>query len=388
MLNFMRNKLISVHIQDNKILKVHGILDDDIYGIELRISFDIPNLKITAINGKWNRWTTPECTRALSPLQEMVGLSMGDDDFSQKVNMIVGRKSCRHFANLLFECSHSALEAARCAGLDNGEKNDCYQMVSSVDEVEFKEANPEQIKEGAAAKETGSGISVIRSNHDKERGKGIVIDLHVHTSPASPCSSAPVDALIEEARLIGLNGICLTDHNYIWPAEVIEELRQKHGFLILGGNEVTTSQGDMLVFGLERNIEGIITVEALREEVNRVDGFMIAAHPFRGFLVFGVDQLGLTPEAAMKRPHFSQVDALEVLNSKVTENENAFALRVARGLGLLVTGGSDAHEVEEVGIYGTLFSSGIENERELIEALKQDDYAPIAFRRIVNLKQE
>jgi hypothetical protein len=137
----------------------------------------------------------------------------------------------------------------------------------------------------------------------------------------------------------------------------------------------------MLVFGLEKNIDGIITVEALREEVDRAGGFMIAAHPFRGFLVFGVGQLGLTPEAAMQRPVFKQVDALEGLNNKVTEKENAFAREVALGLGLPVTGGSDAHEVEEVGVYATRFFSEIHSEYDLIQALKQGQYEPIAFRK-------
>jgi hypothetical protein len=44
--------------------------------------------------------------------------------------------------------------------------------------------------------------------------------------------------------------------------------------------------------------------------------------------------------------------------------------------------------VEEVGIYATGFSSRIENERELIEALKQEKYEPIAFRKRMEFKEE
>lgn len=370
MLTFMRNKLISVYVRDESTLRVHGVLDDDIYGMELTLSFDIPHLRITAIEGKWNRWTTPECPRAIPPLQGAVGLTMEDAEFSQKVNKLVSRRSCRHFANLLLECCHTAREAALGTGLDQAEKEGGDRRDVRAHRTGFGEEEPS-----------------LLTDYDRERDEGIVIDLHVHTSPASPCSSAPVDELIQEAMRIGLDGICLTDHNHLWPPGMIEDLRHRHGFLVLGGNEVTTAQGDMLVFGLERNIEDIITVEALREEVDKVNGFIIAAHPFRGFLLFGVDQLGLTVEAAMKRPHFARVDALEVLNSKVTDEENAFALKVARGLGLPVTGGSDAHEVEEVGIYATRFSSGIENERDLIGALKQGNYEPVIFRKGMKRKE-
>jgi len=207
----------------------------------------------------------------------------------------------------------------------------------------------------------------------------MTIDLHVHTYPASSCSSASVDALIEEAKRVGLDGICLTDHNHIWDPAQVEELRQKHEFLISRGNEITTNQGDVLVFGLEKDIQGIVDLKELRREVEEADGFMIVAHPFRGFLVVGVDQAGLTPEKAMERPLFDYVDAVEVLNGKVTESENDFASRVTDGLGLLGTGGSDAHEVAEVGMYATEFYADIKNEQDLITALKDGAFSPVVF---------
>ncbi len=77
----------------------------------------------------------------------------------------------------------------------------------------------------------------------------------------------------------------------------------------------------MLVFGLEKDIKGIITLEDLRAEVLAADGFIIVAHPFRGFLIVGVDEMGLTPEKAMERPLLKFVDAIEVMNGKVTKKE-------------------------------------------------------------------
>jgi hypothetical protein len=75
------------------------------------------------------------------------------------------------------------------------------------------------------------------------------------------------------------------------------------------------------------------------------------------------------------------VDALEVLNGKVTPRENQFAYQVAKGLNLPATGGSDAHEVFEVGQYATRFSGPIQNEAELVEALKSDTYLAVAYRK-------
>ena len=159
------------------------------------------------------------------------------------------------------------------------------------------------------------------------------------------------------------------------------DLGKKHHFLILRGNEITTDQGDMIVFGLEKEIRGIIRLEELREAVLKVGGFIICAHPFRGFLTFGVGKLGLTPEKAMERPLFKLVDAVEVMNGKVTEKENALAQKVAAGLNLPITGGSDAHEVSAVGTFATWFPQAFKDEKGLIEALKTGNYAPIAFKK-------
>ena len=114
--------------------------------------------------------------------------------------------------------------------------------------------------------------------------------------------------------------------------------------------------------------------------MTKAGGFIIVAHPFRGFLTFGIGKLGLTPEKAMERPLFKYVDAVEVMNCKVTKKENKFAAKVAEGLNLPATGGSDAHEVSEVGIFATRFSQVITNEKELIEALRDGSYTPIAYR--------
>jgi predicted metal-dependent phosphoesterase TrpH len=194
-----------------------------------------------------------------------------------------------------------------------------------------------------------------------------------------------VDQAIDEAKRIGLDGICITDHNHVWDPGAIEALRRKHGFFVLRGNEITTDQGDILVFGFHKDVKGIVSLEDLRKEVLAAGGFMIVAHPFRGFLTFNVGQLGLTPEKAAERSLFKQVDAVEVLNGKVTAKENGFAHAVATILGFPVTAGSDAHEVKEVGLYATRFSRVIRDEDDLVAALKSGDCSVVHFRKEAGL---
>ena len=393
MLTFARNKLVAVTAKDRETLSIHAVLDDDIYGLEVDLCVGVENREFLSISGKWNRRTTPECELAIPFLQEIIGDRI-DEKIGNRLNKVLGRKGCRHFANLLIECCYAATEAARVIRWEEARvarpdlsfesflkeqargENDMREGVLSAKETRGLPPSPPRVETAAGAREpAGPG------NPEREgRSEGFVIDLHAHSFPASSCSSSSVDKLIEEAKRIGLGGICLTDHNHLWTSGQIEELRQKHRFPVFRGSEITTTQGDMLVYGLEKNIEGILTLEELREEVLKAGGFMIAAHPFRGFLTFSTVNLGLTPDVAAQRPLFQLVDGVEVLNGKVTDKENGFASSVAGLLGLPATGGSDAHRADDVGRCATRFFVEIQTEADLVQALKGREYVPVAFR--------
>ncbi len=196
------------------------------------------------------------------------------------------------------------------------------------------------------------------------------VDLHIHTHPKSPCSAIDPSALLEEARRAGLDGVCLTEHQNPWSPGEVEELMRAGGIRVFQGNEITTNQGDILVFGYDREVKGVVPIQDLRKEVEAVGGLMIAAHPFRGFLLFGISQLQLDLEQACKRSVFQHVDGLEIHNCKVTDPENDMARRVAEHLGLLGVAGSDAHRLDEVGKCVTIFEREVRAEQELIEEIR------------------
>jgi hypothetical protein len=196
------------------------------------------------------------------------------------------------------------------------------------------------------------------------------VDLHIHTRPKSPCSAIDPSALLEEARRAGLDGVCLTEHQNRWSAGEVEELMKAGGIRVFQGNEITTNQGDILVFGYDRDVKGVGPLQDLRKEVEATGGLMIAAHPFRGFLLFGISQLQLDLEQACKRSMFQHVDGLEIHNCKVTDPENDMARRVAERLGLLGVAGSDAHRLDEVGKCVTIFEREVRTEQELIEEIR------------------
>jgi predicted metal-dependent phosphoesterase TrpH len=389
MLKYLRNKVVSVDLDPPGRLCVHGILDDDLYGIEMDAVFGLDELEIQSVSGKWHRYTTPACPLALDHLEEVVGIRV-EPGYRARLQKGLGRTGCRHFAGLLTEMGHAARTAAlvigyrQARGDDPDLTMDAFQRQASaggsIEKKAAAEAPPPPQPDTEVIETPPAAGPTAQPRGQARPSGGCVIDLHVHTSPASPCSSISVDDLIAEAQQIGLDGLVLSDHNHVWSRAGIEDLRQKHGFLVLGGNEIITDQGDVLVYGLDRDIEGVIPLADLRGEVQKAGGFMAMAHPFRGFLIFGAQQLGLTVEKAARREMFKYVDAIEVLNGKVTPDENDFARRVAASLNIPGVAGSDAHEAGSVGTYATEFSSKIENEKDLVQALFQGDYRPVAFR--------
>jgi len=201
------------------------------------------------------------------------------------------------------------------------------------------------------------------------------IDLHVHTAPKSPCSMLQPSDLIRGVAEAGLDGLCLTEHQVLWDPAEVQELAQAANIRLFRGNEITTSQGDILVFGFYEDVKGILTIQELREAVLHAGGFMIAAHPFRGFKTVGVGQLQLTSERAVKRKVFQFVDAIEVGNGRVSLQENELALQTAERLGLPGTIGSDAHRLDELGKYVMDFERQFETDAELLEELKAGRYS-------------
>ncbi len=208
----------------------------------------------------------------------------------------------------------------------------------------------------------------------------MLIDLHTHSYPKSDDSLVSVDDLIDRARSIGLDGICLTDHDEFWPLAEVESLGKRHNFLVLPGSEINTDSGHILVFGLQEYVFGLHKPEFLRRRVNRQGGVMIAAHPYRRrFLA----DPGQNPEAraemlqrALEDEIFLMCDAIEGHNGRGLTAENEFSRDLGSVFGLKATGGSDAHRLEQLGTAATRFERPVGSLDDLIREIKAGRFAP------------
>ena len=196
----------------------------------------------------------------------------------------------------------------------------------------------------------------------------MLIDLHCHTFPRSADSSLGVDDLIDLARAGGLDGICLTEHDRLWPADKIAALRERHNFVVLRAMEVTTELGHVLVFGLDREPAGMFFAATLRKAVDAAGGVMALAHPARsGMPRVEVDTL------------VRLFDTVEALNGSDGPEQNRSAGALTAHLALPGIGGSDCHSPNETATAATRFSAPVCDEAGLVSALKAGAYHAVTL---------
>jgi len=182
------------------------------------------------------------------------------------------------------------------------------------------------------------------------------------------------EQMIQQAVDVGLDGICITEHDIPWDPDAISRLSDQFGILVIGGMEVSTNFGEVLVWGYHQPVFDLKDIQDLRRRVDQVGGFMAAAHPFRGASEFiTMDEGGATSlkvDSATRQDVLKWVDAMEVFNGVSPDWEITLSRGVCDKTGLMGIGGSDAHNISGVGDCVTVFNNRIANETEFLRELK------------------
>ena len=210
----------------------------------------------------------------------------------------------------------------------------------------------------------------------------MIIDMHNHTVISSTCSLLSPEELIEIARLRGLDGICVTEHNEIKGADFARDVVNRNGFPVFRGIEARTDLGDVLVYGYYRDIPGGIPLETLCRTVHEAGGVLFSAHPFHltgGWNLYtALQDRGMNLETDWDRlAVLRDLDGIEVINGNVSDENNAKAQELADRLKIGGIGGSDAHSPERVARAATRFSDPVRSEEELVRALKARAYEAV-----------
>jgi predicted metal-dependent phosphoesterase TrpH len=201
----------------------------------------------------------------------------------------------------------------------------------------------------------------------------LLIDLHTHTRPLSWDSYLTPDDLIERSKAAGLDGICLSEHDYFWKPEDVEALARRHNYLVLPAGEINTDDGHILVYGIDTYVYGMHRSHELAKHVEAAHGAMVAAHPYRRQMPWYQDSRQDYTDAlarAARNPAYQFCCALERLNGRGTMKENQFSAALCDHMNMPGTGGTDSHSRTDIGRCATRFEREIASLDELIVELR------------------
>jgi len=164
-------------------------------------------------------------------------------------------------------------------------------------------------------------------------------DLHVHTC-YSPDSLTSLEAVIETAHRRGLDKVAITDHNQLEGALRLRELAPE---LVIVGEEIRTTEGELLSFFLQEEVPGGLSPQETIARVRDQGGIVGIPHPMDQVRREAMGREALTRIRA-------QLDCVEVFNARcLLAMDNQRVATWAEELGLPGTAGSDAHHAIEIG---------------------------------------
>ena len=175
-------------------------------------------------------------------------------------------------------------------------------------------------------------------------------DIHTHTMYSGftkykflsfPDSVTTPLTSIKVAEKLGLNALCITDHNTIKGALVAQKFNKD---IVVIGEEISSNDGEILGLFLQENVEPGLSAEETIEQIHSQDGIAVAPHPYSAHCF-----------CVGKKMNILKFDGIEVFNSLHRDGySNALALEKCNGHAKL--GGSDAHASFMIGKGYTLFN--------------------------------
>jgi hypothetical protein len=165
----------------------------------------------------------------------------------------------------------------------------------------------------------------------------IRVDLHVHSSASFDSNSEP-ELVADRSRRLGLDPLFLTDHDTTVAATRLQLL---HRGRVVVGEEITTTDGELIGLFLEQRIPPGLTARQTALQIKDQAGLVYLEHPY--------DQFRRHLSAEAIEDLADVVDIVEVFNARSDEKTNRRADELRETLGAAPGAGSDAHTLRELG---------------------------------------
>lgn len=161
------------------------------------------------------------------------------------------------------------------------------------------------------------------------------VDLHTH-SYGSPDGGLSLEAYRSMLASRGLDYVAITDHNTVEAAQEIQRCLGELGQRIIIGEEITTTEGEIIGLYISRTIPKDLSPEEAIDQIRAQGGLVYVPHPFETV------RSGISLEI-LKRLARS-IDILETCNGRaVFQDKSASAKAFATKYTITAAASSDAH---------------------------------------------
>ncbi len=193
-------------------------------------------------------------------------------------------------------------------------------------------------------------------------------DTHVHTKYSGigrlgflrfPESISEPKDVVKNAHSLGLNVVCITDHNTLEGAFKAKEFEDEFpGTEVVIGEEISTLDGEIIGLYLNERVPRDLPAEETVDLIRDQGGLAVAPHPFS----LHCPSLGEKIESL-------DLDAIEVLNAgHIDGYANSKALELGSDERWAKLGGSDSHAINTLAYAHTLFEG--ESAEDLRRSIK------------------
>ncbi len=200
----------------------------------------------------------------------------------------------------------------------------------------------------AATPAARAAIASVREKTGKgPQVKRAFADFHIHTRFSR-------DSILSEEKFIrialerGLTHVAITNHNNVEGAIAVRDKARELGvddrLTVILGEEVSTSDGEVVGLFLTRTIPRGLSANETADAIHAQGGLVSIPHPFDPFRASHIREEPLTRLAEA-----GKIDAVEVFNSRVTfQRHNLQAAEFAARYGIPGIAASDSHSSFEI----------------------------------------
>ncbi|MDQ6682168.1 MAG: PHP domain-containing protein [Chloroflexota bacterium] len=208
----------------------------------------------------------------------------------------------------------------------------------------------------------GSGIN----------SRPVCADFHIHTRFSR-------DSILSEEKFIrvalerGLTHVAITNHNNVEGAiavrDKVAELGLADQLVVILGEEVSTSDGEIVGLFLEHTIPRGLSADETADAIHSQGGLVSIPHPFDPFR-----QSHIRPGPLVALAQAGKIDTVEVFNSRVSlQRHNLRAAEFAAEHGIPGIAASDSHSSFEIAMSCNVLPQ-FATARELKAVLPQNEW--------------